>query len=98
MQNIKDSIKYSEKGILSKELIKTDKNNTTLFCMAKGTQISEHTSAKEGFIYVIEGDGIFNMEKEEIKMLPGAFIFMKKNTIHSLKAKRNTSFLLSLTN
>lgn len=98
MQNLKYLIEYSKGGILSKEIIKTNKNNVTLFCMAKGAEISEHTSTKEGFVYVIEGNGIFSLEKKEIKMLPGVLIFIKKNIVHSLSAKDNTSFLLSLIN
>ena len=47
---IKELIEYPKSGILSKELAKTAKNNITLFCMAKGTELSEHTSTKEGFI------------------------------------------------
>jgi len=92
MNNIKDLIEYPKNGIFSKELVK----NITLFCMAKGAELGEHTSTKEGFIYIIEGKGIFNLEGKKIKMLPGVFINMKRNAVHSLKAEKNTSFLLSL--
>ncbi|MFC2143690.1 cupin domain-containing protein [Candidatus Aenigmatarchaeota archaeon] len=65
--------------------------------MAKGTEISEHTSTKQGFIYVIEGDGIFNLEGKDIQMSSGVFIHMKENAVHSLQANENTSFILVLT-
>jgi quercetin dioxygenase-like cupin family protein len=93
-----DLITYSDGGILSKTVEKTEKMDVTLFCMAKGTEISEHTSRKQGFVYVVEGDGIFNLEGKEIKMLPGTFIYMTENAIHWLKAKENTSFILALYN
>ena len=64
--------------------------------MAAGTDIGDHTSTKEGFVYVIEGKGTFVLHGEEIEMLPGVIIFMKENAPHSLKAEENTSFLLSL--
>ena len=92
MNNIKDLIEYPKNGIFSKELVK----NITLFCMAKGAELAEHTSTKEGFIYIIEGKGIFNLEGKKIKMLPGVFIHMNNNAVHSLKAEKNTSFILSL--
>ncbi|MFH1474219.1 MAG: cupin domain-containing protein [Candidatus Aenigmatarchaeota archaeon] len=95
-KNIKELIDYSKEGILSKQLIKNDDIDVTLFCMAGGTEISEHTTTKEGFVYVIEGDGIFNLEGGDIAMMPGVFIPMKRNAIHSLKANKNTSFILSL--
>ena len=94
--SIKDMVEYPAEGVLSKEIIRTRKNNVSLFCMAKGTEIGEHTSTKQGFIYVVEGRGIFNLEGKSIKMLPDVFIFMKENAIHSLKAEENTTFILSL--
>ncbi len=94
--NILNMIEYPKTGILSKIVVEDKKNNVTLFCMAAGSSMSEHTSTKCGFIYVLEGKGIFNLKGKKIKMIPGAFIFMKEKDKHSLGAKLNTSFLLSL--
>ncbi len=95
-KNINEFIEYPKEGILSKEFIKDKNIDITLFCMAKGSSISEHTSTRGGFVQVIEGEGSFDLEGEEIQMKPGTIIFIKKNSKHSLKAKKNTSFLLSL--
>ena len=97
-REIREMIGYSGEGILSKDILKNNKLNVSLFCMAKGTEISEHTSTKRGFVYVIEGKGIFNLEGENIEMKPSVLIFMEENAIHSLKADENTSFLLFLYN
>jgi quercetin dioxygenase-like cupin family protein len=92
--NIKEMIAYSEGGIMSKQLMTLP--NVTLFSMAAGTEISEHTTTKQGFVYVIEGDGVFNLAGKDVEMKEGVFISLQKNIIHSLKAVGNTSFLLSL--
>lgn len=97
-KNIKQMIEYPKEGVLSKEIYKDKKLNVTLFCMAKNTDISEHTSTKAGTIYVIGGKGIFNLKGKDIEMKEGVFIHMDENVIHSLKAEENTSFLLSLYN
>lgn len=94
--NIKEKIEYPKEGILSKEIVKTEKVDATLFCMASNAGMSEHTSTKEGLIYVIEGDGIFRLEGKDIKMHEGVIIHIQKNAVHALKAKKNTSFLLVL--
>jgi len=96
-KDLKAMVEYPKQGIISKELIRSGKMNATLFCMAKGTEMSEHTSTKEGFVFVLEGDGIFNLEGKDIKMKPDVFIRLEKNARHSLKAIKNTSFILSLT-
>jgi quercetin dioxygenase-like cupin family protein len=95
-KNIRGMIEYPKEGILSKEFIKEGNVDVTLFCMSANSEISEHTSTKPGFVQIIEGKGIFNLEGEEIEMKPGVFIFMEENAKHSLKAEEDTSFLLSL--
>lgn len=94
-QDIKKLIAYSPGGITSKVLAK-GRINVTLFCMAAGTEIGDHTSTKEGFVYVLEGEGTFILEGREIEMRQGIFFLMSKNAIHSLAAEKDTSFLLSL--
>lgn len=95
-KDIKQLIEYSKDGVLSKVITKDNRLDITLFCMAMDTEISEHTSTKQGIVYVLEGKGIFNLEGKKIEMLPGIIILMKENAIHSLKAFENTSFLLIL--
>jgi len=95
-KNLKQLIEYSEGGVLSKVIVKTEKLDVTLFCMAAGTEIGDHTSTKEGLVYVVEGDGTFTLEGQDVKMEAGVIIHMKKSAVHSLKAKENTSFVLTL--
>jgi nitric oxide dioxygenase len=97
-KNLKDAIEYPKEGILSKELFKDDKTDVALFCLAGGSQISEHTSTRQGFVYVVEGSGLFNLEGKDILMAPGVIIYMKKDAIHHLKAENNLSFILLLIN
>ncbi len=95
-KNILDMIEYPKKGILSKRIVKNGEQDVTLFCMAKGTEIDEHTSTKQGSVHVLEGKGIFNLQGKDIEMKPGEFIFMPENAVHSLRAEENTSFILNL--
>lgn len=95
-KNIKNLIEYPKEGILSKEILRRENLDVSLFCMCKGEEINEHTSTKKGIVYVIDGKGIFNLESNRVKMLPGVLIFMEKNARHSLKAEKNTAFLLIL--
>ena len=95
-KNIKELIEYPKQGVLSEDIFKNQEINTSLFCIATGTEISEHTSTKQGIIYVLEGKGIFNLQGKDISMKKGVFIYMKENAVHSLKAEKNTAFLLIL--
>lgn len=95
-QNYKELIEYPRSGVLSKVLLKNDKTNITLFCMAQGTDIGEHTSTRPGLVLVVEGEGTFILGQESIRMVPGVMISMPANAVHALTAPANTSFLLFL--
>ena len=96
--NLKNLIEYPKEGIVSKNILKNEKINVSLFCMAGGADISEHTSTKSGIVNVLEGKGIFNLDGKKIGMEQGVFIFMKENAVHSLKAEQDTAFVLNLFN
>lgn len=95
-KNINKLVEYPKQGIVSKSIIKNSEIDITLFCMASGTNISEHTSTRHGIVHVLEGEGTFNLEGKNIKMEKGVIMDMPKNAVHSLFAKENTSFLLIL--
>jgi nitric oxide dioxygenase len=95
-KNIKGMIEYPKEGILSKQIFKSKALDATLFCMTGGSELSKHTSTREGLMIVIEGEGSFSLNRMRIIMKPGVVIHMDKKAAHSLKAKSNLSFALIL--
>lgn len=89
-------MKFPREGIFSTVIIKTLTANCTLMCLARGTDISEHTAGREAAVTVIRGSGIFILDGKTIKMKPGVFIFMPKNAPHSLRARDDLAILLTL--
>ncbi len=96
VRDLEDLMQYPKEGVFSTVLAKGDISNHTLMCLAKGTDISEHTSTREASVTVLKGRGIFVLEEQKIEMKPGVFIFMPKNAPHSLKADEDLAILLSL--
>ncbi len=93
--NLKKEISYSAGGILSKQLVKNGLD-ITLFCMAAGTAISEHTASREGAVFVVEGKGEFVLLGKKIPMAAGTVFGLPKGAAHSLRAETDMSFLLVL--
>ncbi len=91
-----DVIDYPKAGVLSKVLFKDKCCQYTLFCLAGGTEISEHSSTRNATINVIEGRGILTLNGSDISLTPGIFVFMPANAPHALKAEENLAFLLTL--
>jgi nitric oxide dioxygenase len=93
---LQDAIEYPKAGILSKVLVKDNNCQYTLFCLAKDTELEEHTSTRNAVITVIEGKGTLVLEGNAIGLQPGTFVFMKANAPHALKAESNLAFVLTL--
>lgn len=91
-----NNIQYPEAGILSQLLLKDQVCQYSLFCLAAGTEISEHTSTRNATIQVLEGFGVLTLAGEEISLEPGIFVFMSANAPHALQAEDNLAFLLIL--
>jgi nitric oxide dioxygenase len=96
IQDLEKMMEFPKEGVFSKVLVKTDISNHTLMCLAKGSDISEHTSTREAAVTVLKGKGTFILRRKKIKMKPGVFIFMPKNAPHSLSADEDLAILLSL--
>lgn len=96
IEDLESMMEFPREGVFSRVLVKTKTSNHTLMCLAKGSDISEHTSTREAAVTVLKGKGIFMLGRKKIKMKPGVFIFMPKNASHSLNADENLAILLSL--
>lgn len=93
---LKEQIEYPDGGVLSKVLLKDNNCQYTLFCLAGGTEISEHTATRNATVNVIEGKGILTLEGKDITLEPGVFVFMPAHAPHALKTEENLAFLLTL--
>jgi quercetin dioxygenase-like cupin family protein len=96
VKNLDEVMEFPREGVFSKVLVKTDVSNHTLMCLAKGSDISEHTSTREAAVTVLKGKGTFVIGRTKIKLEPGVFIFMPKDAPHSLSASEDLAILLSL--
>lgn len=94
--SLKERIEYPADGVLSKVIFKDNNCQYTLFCLAAGTNISEHTSTRNAVINVLEGRGVLTLEGNDIHLEAGIFVCMSANAPHALTAEENLAFLLTL--
>lgn len=93
---LQDLIEYPTQGTLNKVLLKDQNSQYSLFCLAAGTEIDEHTSTRNAVITVVEGTGNLNLEGKDISLAPGVLVFMAANAPHAIEAKENLTFTLAL--
>ncbi|HOE27668.1 MAG: cupin domain-containing protein [Candidatus Aureabacteria bacterium] len=94
--NLYEMMEFPSEGVFSKVVARGGMSNHTLMCLAKGTDISEHTSSREGTVTVLKGTGTFVLNGKKIRMEPGVCIFMPAKAPHALRADEDLAFLLSL--
>ena len=94
--DLNKEIKFSKNRIISTIIAEGKESEISLFCLARGTAMSEHTSGREATVQVLKGKGTFNLAGKEMALAPGVLIFMPAKTRHSLAAEENLAFLLYL--
>ena len=92
---LRKAIEYPATGVSSKVLIKDNNCQYNLLCLAAGSDIYEHSSARNATVNVIEGKGILTLEGNDIILEPGVFVFMPARAPHALKAEENLAFILT---
>jgi quercetin dioxygenase-like cupin family protein len=93
---LEDHLNFPDSGVLNKVIWKDATCQYSLFCLAAGTEISEHTSTRNATVHVIAGSGTLTLAGQPIALEPGVFIVMAANAPHALEATANLAFLLTL--
>lgn len=96
VRNLYEMMEFPSEGVFSTVVARGEMSNHTLMCLAKGTDISGHTSTREALVTVLKGTGSFILKGKKISMEPGVCIFVPKNAPHALRAGENLAFLLTL--
>lgn len=85
----------SQKPVM-KALVDTDFSKEIRICMAKDTELKEHSSPKPIAVQVVEGKIIFGVNGEEHTMAAGSFITFEGNIKHHLKALEDSTIRLTI--
>ncbi len=88
-------IDYTENGIISKQIIKLNSGNITLFAFYEGQALSEHTAPYDALVQVVEGEADITIDQEVVTVEAGESVILPANVPHAVKAP--TSFKMILT-
>ncbi|MDR1340609.1 MAG: cupin domain-containing protein [Prevotellaceae bacterium] len=88
------SIEYSRKGIISRQIVRNNVGNVTLFSFDEGQSLSEHTASFDEIIQVLEGEADVIINGKENILTAGEAIIMPANIPHALKAVKKFKMIL----
>lgn len=94
MLSLKNQIDYQPGSVVSRELLKTNNGNVTLFAFDEGQGLSEHTSPFNVLVFIIEGKAVIKIGGAEKSLSEGQMIEFPAGNPHSVKAEKQFKMLL----
>jgi quercetin dioxygenase-like cupin family protein len=91
---IQNLIDYQSGSVVSRQVIKKDIGNVTLFAFDEGEGLSEHTAPFDALVYVYDGEAEVIISGETFKVGSGQMIIMPADKPHALKAKKRFKMML----
>jgi len=83
-----------DRGMASCVLHKDERFNITLFGFAAGHELKTHSVPIPALIYVVEGEGEFDLGSDTVQVKSGSFIRMEPLLPHAVRAKTPFRMLL----
>lgn len=94
--NLKQSVDYSEGGIVSKQVVENNSGNLTLFSFDKGQGLSQHTAPFDAVVQILDGEAEVVLDGVPHSLKEGETIIMPANVPHALNAVVRFKMLLTM--
>lgn len=90
------SINYAEKAVVSKQIIKKDTGNISLFAFDKNEGLSEHTSPFDAVVYIVDGKAEITIDGSSNILEAGECIILPATIPHALSAIERFKMVLTM--
>lgn len=90
-----DLVEYQDGSVVSRQLLKKDGGNVTLFAFAAGQGLSEHTAPFDALVQILDGEATVTISRKPYRLKAGDAIVMPADHPHALDAA--TPFKMALT-
>lgn len=94
--NFNELVAYAPGSVVSKQIIKKDTGNVTLFAFDKGEGLSEHTAPFDAMVQVLDGKVEILIGGQPYVLQTGESIIMPAGISHALKAVEQFKMLLTM--
>ena len=89
-------IGYQEASVVSREILKRNNGNVTLFAFDAGQGLSEHTSPFDALAHLLEGDAEIVIAGKPLRAKAGDLVLMPAQQPHALTAITKFKMLLTM--
>jgi len=95
-ERLVDMVAYQDGSVVSRQIIKKETGNVTLFAFAEGENLSEHTAPFDALVNVLEGEAEITIAGEPSRVKEGELIIMPANVPHAVSAVSPFKMLLTM--
>ncbi|MDL2221051.1 cupin domain-containing protein [Parabacteroides sp. OttesenSCG-928-N08] len=92
--NMAEMIEYSTGGVISKQVLKNEAGNITLFSFDKGQGLSEHTAPFDAMVEILDGEVEITINGKPLLLTIGQSVIMPAGIPHALYASKQFKMLL----
>ncbi len=89
-------VSYQTKSVVSRQIIKAEAGNVTLFAFDAGQELSEHTTPFDALAHVLEGEVQIRIAGQAYPLKAGEAIIMPADVPHAVKATGKFKMLLTM--
>lgn len=83
-------------SILSQTIFNNDSVKVTLFSFVAGQELSQHTASKPALLHILQGSAVLGLAEDILEAKTGTWIHLPAHLPHSVPAKTELHFLLTL--
>lgn len=94
--NLMNLVNYQPGSVVSRQIVKKEKGNVTLFAFDEGQALSEHTAPFDALVYVLEGESEVTISGKPHILKSGEMILMPAGEPHALKALKQFKMVLTM--
>jgi quercetin dioxygenase-like cupin family protein len=91
-----DFIQYQDDSVVSREIMKRNTGNVTLFAFDAGQGLSEHTSSFDALVHLLDGEAEIVISGKPLRAKAGDLVLMPAQQPHALKAVTKFKMLLMM--
>jgi quercetin dioxygenase-like cupin family protein len=91
-----DLVSYQEGSVVSRQIVKADAGNVTLFAFDAGQELSEHTAPFDALVHILVGDAEIRISGQLYTLGAGDVIIMPADAPHAVIAKTKFKMLLTM--
>lgn len=86
VMNFSDMIEYAAGEIVSKQVLKDEAGNITLFSFDQGQGLSEHTAPFNALVQILDGEAEITLDGKPLHLLAGESVIVPAGAHHALHA------------